>query len=256
MRRMVAVLGSNGLLGQDLVQFLGGKFDVTPINRDTYDKNKGKSFDILINANGNSKRFWALNNVYEDFEASTVSVYKSLYDFYFNKYVYISSVDVYANPSDLDLTSEDTLITASLLNSYGFHKYLSEQIVQNNLKNYLILRPSMILGRDLKKGPFYDLLNNNPLLVTQDSKLQLITTLAISQIIDILVSDTYQNKIFNIGGKGTFDFEDVSKSFNISPEWSSEARKQHYEMNVSKIESIYDLKTSVDYLENWLNEQE
>lgn len=254
-KKSLAVLGANGLVGNDLVKYLGRKFKVTAITRENYEHQKGKKFDIFINADGNSSRFWALQNIYEDFEVSTVSVYKSLFDFKFGKYIYISSVDVYTNPEYLEGTSEDGVIDAKNLNVYGLHKYLSEQIIRNVLDDYIILRSSMVVGKNLKKGPFFDIINGKPLFLTRDSRLQIITTLAISEIIDMLVYEKVKNEVFNIGGEGTVDFVDIDEYFRIPIKWSKDAERQCYEMDVSKLEKKYKLKTSEDYLKDWLNEQ-
>ncbi|MBI2596906.1 NAD-dependent epimerase/dehydratase family protein [Candidatus Daviesbacteria bacterium] len=254
-RRSLAILGANGLLGKDLTRYLADKFDITPITRENYEHQKEKEFDVFINANGNSRRFWALQNIYKDFEASTVSVYKTLFDFKFKKYIYFSSVDVYANPGRPKNTSEDDMIDVSNLNNYGFHKYLSEQIIKNALDDYIILRPSMIIGKNLKKGPFFDIIKGKPLFMTPDSRLQIITTFAISEIISMLTSRMIKNEIFNIGGEGAVYFVNISEYFEVSIKWSNNAVEQYYEMNVSKLKAQYNLKTSEDYLKDWLSEQ-
>lgn len=257
----IAVLGGNGLLGFDLVRFLTSKksssssFDVTSITRDTYEENKDKEFDLFINANGNSKRFWALQNVLQDFESSTVSVYKTMFDFQFKKYVYISSIDVYPDPSSPQKTQEDQSIKITDQNAYGFHKYLSEQIVKKYTSDWLILRSSMILGSNMKKGPFYDILNGNSILVTLNSKLQLITTNAIAEIIKALVDKSVLCETINVGGAGAFVFGKIGKYFDKEIEVSPEAQKQVYEMDVEKIKRLYpDLKTSEEYLQEFLND--
>lgn len=251
----LAILGANGLLGSDLIKYLADEFDVTLITRNNYQNQKGKHFDIFINANGNSRRFWALKNIYQDFEASTVSVYRTIFDFKFLRYIYISSSDVYINHGDDKATLEDSLIDVDCVNVYGFHKYLSEQIIRNTSTDYLILRCSMLLGTNPKKGPFLDIIKGQPLFIRSDSKLQVITTFAVSEIIKILLSSGIKNQIINIGGEGTINFVNIGEHFKFPIRWSKDALKQHYEMNVSKLKSWYKLKVSEDYLKDWLYEQ-
>src|SRR5262245_31827752 len=94
--RSIGILGGGGMLGSDLAEYFKARgHHVVAIDRDNYSTQRGAQFDILINANGNSRRFWANEHPLEDFEASTVSVYRSLVDFTFNFYIYISSSDVY-----------------------------------------------------------------------------------------------------------------------------------------------------------------
>lgn len=251
--KTLAIIGSNGTLGSDLVQYFNANFQVTPITRENYQSHIGKTFEILINANGNSKRFWANQNPEDDFFASTVSVYKSIFDFNCDIYVYISSPDVYINHGDPKYTKESEKIEPKNLEPYGFHKYLSELIVKKYKEKFFILRLAMILGENLKKGPIYDVINNNPLRVSIDTRLQLITTSAIAEIIEILLEKFLINETLNIGGIDAFPFTKMEKYFNKEIQISNRAETQVYEMNVEKVRQIYSkLKTSEEYLKNFL----
>lgn len=251
--KTLAIIGSNGTLGSDLVKYLDPNFKVTSITKENYQLHLGKTFDILINANGNSKRFWANQNPEDDFFASTVSVYESIFDFNCDSYVYISSPDVYVNHEDPKFTKENEKIEPNNLEPYGFHKYLSELIVKKYREKFLILRLAMILGENLKKGPFYDVITNNPLRVSLDTKLQLITTSAIAEIVEILLEKFLANETLNIGGIGAFPFTKIEKYFDKEIQISNKAKTQIYEMNIEKVRKIYPkLKTSEDYLKNFL----
>lgn len=251
--KKVAIIGSNGMLGSDLVTYLRSYYTVTAINRDNYASYCNKTFDIVVNANGNSKRFWANKNIIEDFALSTTSVYKSLFDFYADCYIYISTSDVYENHSSPLSTKENQKINSKKLSPYGFHKYLSELIVKKYSKNYVILRSSLMLGTKLKKGPLHDILEKKPLFISKQSKLQMITTKEIARCIQFFVEKKIMNKTFNIGGKNVVPFKDIHKFFNFPVLFSKDAEKQHYEMNVSKLHTIYPLKTSQIYLQDFLN---
>lgn len=250
----VGVLGGKGLLGGGLVSFLGRDWQIFPIDKDNYHQMIGQEFDLLVNANGNSRRFWANQNPLEDFEASTLSVYKSLHDFKFKKYLYISSSDVYPDHGNPALAREDEPIDPNLLSPYGLHKYLSEKIIQNRVGDWLILRSSLILGPGLKKGPFYDIITGNPLFISLDSRIQIITVSALARTIKFLLSRSVSKEIFNVGGKGIFSFNKVSQFFSNPVSVSPEAEVQTYEMNVEKVNGLYPLKNSEDYLKEFLIE--
>ncbi len=241
------------MLGSDLVRYLGAKFRVTAIHKENYHTHVGSSFDIVINANGNSKRFWANSHPVEDFIASTESVYKSIFDFKYGLYVYISSSDVYDDHTSPRHTKEDALIVPDKLTPYGMHKYFSELLIQKYVKHYLILRSSMILGKNLKKGPFYDISHRTPLFITEDSKLQLITTQEIANILLFLLSKGIYGQVYNIGGRGSFSFYDIEKYVHVPVTYSVDSEKQEYEMSVAKILKLYPLKTSEEYLQEFLH---
>ncbi len=251
--KTLAIIGSNGMLGSDLVRYLGAEFHVTAIHKENYHIHKGNSFDIVLNANGNSKRFWANQNPLDDFFASTVSVYQSIIDFPSDLYIYISSPDVYENHEDVKHTEENSQIVPENLSSYGLHKYLSELIIKKHKKKFLILRHSIILGSNLKKGPFYDIIHGNPLFITLKSRLQLITTRVIADIIITLLKNSVTNEIINIGGGGNLAFAKIREYYDREIKISKEAETQIYEMNVEKIKHLYPaLKTSEQYLEEYL----
>ncbi|MFC1649086.1 NAD-dependent epimerase/dehydratase family protein [Patescibacteria group bacterium] len=247
----IGILGAGGLVGSGLVKHLSKKNELVSITRNNYSRNKNISFDLLINANGNSKRYWALHNIYQDFVASTDSVYRSLFDFDFKKYIYISSVDVYPHPHEPKTTLESGHIDIYSQNTYGFHKYISEQLVRKHTNNWVILRLSSVLGAKLKKGPLYDAMRGKKVFVTTDSKIQYVSTESIANIIDI-VHRKYNKKIFNVGGKGVFSFKNISRYVDSPLNISPDAGKQIYCMDVKKISKVYlGLKSSNFYVRKY-----
>jgi len=253
--KSLAIIGSRGMVGSDLVLYLKPYFkDIAEIDKENYDKYRGQQFDVVINANGNSNKIWAKENIFGDFEASVISVYKTLFDFPCKIYVYISSADVYENHSNKKFTSESKTINPENLSSYGFHKYLSECIVRNVAKNYLIFRCSMMLGSKLRKGPIYDILHGPHLYVSGKSAFQMITTDEIAKIIHSLLLKNVTGEIFNIGGKNTVLLSEIEKLIKKPINFPKDAKTETYETNVSKLDKIYPLKTSDKYLKDFLKE--
>lgn len=252
--KSLAIIGSRGMVGSDLTRYLKPYFkNTTEIDRENYNRYRGQRFDVVINANGNSNKPWANDHILEDFSASTTSVYQSLFDFSCKTYIYISSSDVYPDHTSKKATKESATIDPEKLSTYGFHKYLSECIVKNFIKNYIILRCPMILGTRLKKGPIYDILHNAPLFVTPESAFQMITTNQLAQIIYFLLAHNKTREIFNVGGRSRVQFTKISKYLQkpvIFPKSGGET--VNYETNVSKLNKIYHLKTSDEYLQDFL----
>lgn len=248
----VAVIGAKGLLGADLMKFLSGFSEIVGIDKKNYDEHRGEKFNVLINANGNSRRFWADKHPLEDFEASTLSVYRTLLDFEVQKYIYISSSDVYENHATPATTSETQPIAAGRLSPYGFNKYVSEFLVRSRVNDFIILRSSMMLGTELRKGPIFDIMHGTPLFIAKDSRLQAISTRAIADIILLLCARGVSREIFNMGGRGAFDFREIKRTVSLSVKISPDAVRQEYEMDVTKLSKIFPLKTSREYLEEFL----
>ena len=250
--KSLCVIGANGLLGGELVAFLKNFYEVTGIDLENYASLVGGSFDVLVNANGNSRRFWANRNVLDDFTASTISVYKTLFDFKFKKYIYISSSDVYRDHSSPLTTEENQRIEAKAICPYGFHKYLGEVIVSSRTEDYLILRFSMILGRRLKKGPIFDVLNNQPLFVSLDAEIQMITGWKLAAVIKLLLEKGITGEIFNVGGRGVVAFLELAGLLGRPVVARPDAEEQKYQMNVTKLGALFPLKTSQQYLKEFL----
>lgn len=250
--KQIGVLGASGMLGADLVSSLSRDYKVISITKENYSKHIGKSFAVLINANGNSRRWWANQNPVEDFSASTLSVIKSIFDFPSKTYIYVSSVDVYIDHDNPRQTKETSKLNVEKLDPYGLHKYLSEQLVKKYCPSFLILRPSSILGTNLKKGPIYDSLSHKSVLITPDSRLQFITALEIGNIIHTLIKKRIHNQTVNVGGKGSYELSNLPKLIP-SVVFSKEAVRQTYEMNIVKLKRIYPrLRSSKEYLEDFL----
>ncbi len=251
--KTLAVIGSRGMVGSDLMLYLKPKFQqVVGIDKKNYDQNRGKSFDVVINANGNSSKVWAKEHVLEDFAASTTSAYNSIFDFPCKTYIYISSADVYEDHSSKKSTSESQTIIPYNLSSYGFHKYLSECIVRNSCTNYIILRCPMILGTNLKKGPIYDIFHKSSLFISEQSSFQMFTTAEITKFICFILDRNTVKEVFNVGGRGTVAFSKISKYVRRPVKFPKDGKTHIYEMDVSKLHKIYNLKTSADYLTQFL----
>lgn len=253
MKMKIAILGAEGFLGSELYNCFKDHYDVYGINRANYNTKRGEKFDIFVNADGNSRRYWANNNVLKDFEASTISVYKTFFDFKIDYYIYISSADVYGKHEDLSKTKEEAIINPINLCAYGFHKYLSELIVKKYANKYLILRSSAMIGENIRKGPIRDILDDKPLFITLDSKLQFISTSEVATIIMKLISSNIHNEIFNVGGVGAVSFSCLERILHKKLIAQQEAEKQIYEMNVAKLKRIFPVKKSEEYVQEYLN---
>lgn len=255
-RLTVALLGGRGMLGSDLVRLLGRRYEVEAIDLDNYDSYRGRNYDVMVNANRNSKRFWANEHPAEDFEASTGSVMRSLFDFEYQTYVYISSPDIYEDPTSPATTLEHVPGGMSALSPYGFHKHLSEELVRRYAKNFLILRSAALLGTRLAKGVVFDIVQGRELYVTPDSRLQFITTDAVADIIETLLQEKSTGEVFNAGGVGIVTPERVAALAGKPVRVREDAEPQRYEMNTEKIRGVYGaLRTSEEYVATFLQAQ-
>jgi nucleoside-diphosphate-sugar epimerase len=207
----ILILGGRGFVGSAFVRYCEKlKLECRIVEKDDYESHKGASCDILINANGNSVKFLGNENPRAEFDASTVSVFDSLRDFTFKKYVYLSTCDVYHDCRTPDATREDTAIDLTKISNYGLHKHLSEQIVRHYAKDWLIFRCSGFVGPGLRKNGIYDILNKKPLYVDLASQYQYLPTDSLAEIVVSLARTGLGGDVFNIGGDGLVSLKEVA----------------------------------------------
>src|SRR5206468_1973874 len=96
--------------------------------------------DVLVNANGNSKKYLAERDPIDEFDRSVRSVAVSLAAFNAATYVLISTGDVYADPSAPQTSDEERPLDVSSMSRYGLHKFLAERLVIGAHPNWLIFR--------------------------------------------------------------------------------------------------------------------
>jgi dTDP-4-dehydrorhamnose reductase len=249
------ILGTNGLIGSYLFEVLrSGGAKVIGVNKENYNKHIGNSADFLINCNGNSYRYRANQDPEWDFSASFLSVYDSMNDFHCDTYIYMSTVDVYNNKSDIDNNYEGVSINPSNLDYYSFHKWLSERLVSKYKNHHIILRLGSVLGPKLKKGPVYDMLNGNNLHMSLDSKLTFIDVETIFDTIRVLIGKKLLNQTYNVTGSGFARLSSLNEYFDIKPKVddTSSNKVYLYNINVNKLSKIIKIKTSIDISKNYI----
>ena len=231
----IAILGADGFLGKALCKQFP---DAVRITRGNFHALRGIQFDVFINANGNSRKWWAEKYPFFDYQQSTSSVYKTFKDFNIKHYIYISSSDVY-NADE---------------SHYGFHKKLAEEIVMRNAESYLILRCSAMIGEGLKKGVVYDLMNGHSLRVSPYSAMQFIPTGEIAEIITTCLLNDYKNTTYNVGGIGALSIIGIAKMLNVKIIEQGCSFENH-EVDVTDLQDIFPLKTSRQYVKEYIYER-
>lgn len=253
---LIFILGGNGFVGSAFARVLAGlgrPFAV--ITRANYDSFVGKSCDILINANGNSKKFFAADDPKKEFQASVASVRNSLVDFRFEKYILLSTGDVYPDCSSPDLTREDSIIDIARQSPYGFHKYLADQCVRHAARRWLVIRQGGFVGPGLKKNAVFDVLHGDKLWVHRDSRFQFIHTDDSAKAVLALADAGISNEIVNVTARGTASVAEImilAKRTVPSPE---EAKPQVYEISTEKASRWLDLPTTHESIAKFLAEE-
>jgi dTDP-4-dehydrorhamnose reductase len=250
MYKSYIIIGSKGLLGSEIVKILKRKnAKVIEVNKNNYNGKRNSSADILINANGNSNKFFANTYPIRDFKKSFISVYKTLNDFKYKKYIYISSGDVYSKPSIK--SSNEKIEIHNPLNFYGKNKHLAETLVKYYCKNWLIFRLGPMIGSKLKKNSIFNIKNNKFVYENIHSKSTFINSKSVAKII-LKVERKISNKIFNLSGKGTVTFGYLKKLINSKSNFDNKKKKATYELKINKISKHYKVPLTIKEVRKFL----
>ncbi|MFH1969912.1 MAG: NAD-dependent epimerase/dehydratase family protein [Verrucomicrobiota bacterium] len=207
----IVVLGGKGFVGTAIVAAARRQGrDVVAIDLAEYQASIGMACRVLINANGNSKKYLADKDPELEFDASVRSVFHALHDFRFDLYVQLSTIDVYADKGNPTLNSEQAPIDPMRISRYGHHKWLAEQLVRFNARSWLIVRMGGFVGPGLKKNPIYDILKGLPLRVHPDSCYQYQHSADLARIVLALVDRQLSGETFNVAGDGVISLREVA----------------------------------------------
>ncbi len=236
---MIYILGGEGFIGSALVRACARQGLIhRVINRDNYSQLVGSSCSVLINANGNSKKYLAIQDPVTEFDASVRSVRSTLLDFNFDSYVYLSSCDIYPDCSSPAATNEDRAIDVTHQSPYGFHKFLAEQCVRHGAAQSLILRLGGCIGPGLRKGPIYDIMSDAPLWLDLDSELQFMHTDDLASIALTLVNRGLWGQLFNVCGQGTVRLRTVVEFIGRAVAVNPDSPRVRYDVNINKLSGV------------------
>lgn len=250
---MIILIGGNGFVGSAYARVLRKMgLDVLIVGRDNYADCIGAECDVLINANGNSKKFFSKENPKQDFQDSVASVRNSLVDFKFKKYVFLSTSDIYPDCSRPELTKEDSVIDVAAQSPYGFHKYLAEQCVRHIASDWLIIRQGGFVGRGLRKNAVYDVLWGDKVWVHPDSEFQFIGTDESAELVWELVDNKISKDVVNLTALGTISVRDIMQMAGRQVPANEEGSSMRYEISTAKAEKLLSLPKSRSSVEAFI----
>lgn len=233
---MILLIGGHGFVGSAFARlFATRSLPFKIVTRDNADELAGSECDVLLNANGNSRKFMADREPLWEFDASVRSVAETIARFKPRLYVHLSTGDVYPDQSSPEITQEDQQIDVSRLSRYGLHKYLAEQLVQNTQDNWLIFRMGGFVGPGLKKNAIFDMLTNAPLWLAPESELQFISTDRSAEIVWSIAQSQTRNEIINLGAKGVVQIGDLYRELGSRSDLQQDAKKVRFELNLDKL---------------------
>ena len=255
--KICVVIGGCGFIGSAVANEAEQQGYITHrIGREQYEAAKGLTCDVLINANGNSKKYLSRRDPILDFELSVQSVARIVQDFPAKKVIHLSTIDVYPVKHDPTLNHEKVEIDQSLLSPYGFNKYLAEQLVSFWSEDWLLFRMGGFVGPGLKKNSIYDLLKGGDLYVHPDSRYQYQDTRIFAKRVFEMIEQDIRNEVINICGDGVVSLREIAAIMpNLDEHKLPEnGTAEHYEVNLDKLHQYVQPISSKQAVEQFINE--
>jgi nucleoside-diphosphate-sugar epimerase len=141
----ILTTGTSSGLGKYIHENFGGIGLTRSTSPERFTQLKSKGVDVIIHCAFNRSRKVNSDSL-SQYLQDNVLLTNELVSLPHKKFIFLSSVDVY--PKDGKLHVEDELIDVNAVEGiYALTKLISESLVQNNCKNYLILRGAAFLGK-------------------------------------------------------------------------------------------------------------
>jgi nucleoside-diphosphate-sugar epimerase len=252
---MIFILGGKGFVGSAFRRACeqDGIAHVV-LEPDNYAQHIGQACELFINADGNSRKYLAVEKPLWEFDASVRSVRQTLTDFAFETYLHISTCDVYPDCSGPETTREDQPLAVERQSPYGFHKYLAEQCVRHGARRWLVVRCGGFVGPGMKKNAIYDILQGGPLWLDPQSELQYIHTDDAARIAMSLARSGLQNEVVNLCGKGVVALAEVIAQVRKPVTVQSGSPRARYEVNIEKLAKLVGVPETRDSVLRFVNQ--
>lgn len=236
---MIYIIGGRGFVGSGFARYCQARdLPYRIITRENWDEFAGTGCDLLVNANGNSRKYLAERDPVGEFDQSVRSVALSLAAFRAGAYVLISTGDVYPDPSGPATSHETSDIDVGRLSRYGLHKYLAERLVIGAHPDWLVVRAGGFVGPGIKKNAVFDILTGGKVWLSPDSALQFIHTDHAAEIVVGMALAGVRRQIVNLGGSGTVRLGDLHVRVSSDAVFAPEAPTVHYELSLEKLQAL------------------
>jgi len=254
---MIFLIGGNGLIGSAFVRyFKKNKISYKNITRKNKKKFFNKKCDLIIDCIGNGSKSYGINNPLLDFKASVESVVENLCNIKFKKYLYISTCQVYENVTIEKFSKESFKSNTKKINNYGFNKLIAENYVKKYSDKYLIIRLPYVIGPNLRRNPFYDLLYKKRSYLTLNSKINCIHTDSIAENC-IKLFKRHINETFNMGSRNTIKVSEILHLLKLKKVQlkNNKQAKDINNINLKKIKKQIQLPDIFEEVKKYFNEE-
>lgn len=251
------VIGAGGFIGSAIAAEAQQRgYALTAVDRHNYAVHRGASATLLINANGNPRKFIDERDPAQGFELSVASVMHTLHDFQYEHYFQISSGAIYPREDDPRHNGEDTSLQPADMSPYGLHKWLAEQLVRHYAPHHFIVRLGGAVGPRLRKNALFDLLTGGPWFVHPDSEFQYMDTRDLARaLFDLYESQLPAGTLLNLSAPGAVSVRRMAELAGAPIPESALARPQtRAELNVERAAALLPLRSTDETIQRFIAE--
>lgn len=207
----ILISGSSSGLGK----FLHQEFSCDIFSRNNTDnKIYSDYYDTIIHCAFNTSHSAKYSN-YNKIIADNLLLTQKLLNLNYKQFIFISSIDIYPKNNSEQIDEETDFDIADLDNLYGHNKLLCEYLVQSQAKKFLILRPSALLGKYMRKNNLIKLLleQKATLSLSKNSTFNFITYDHIKEIIQLALQNQISSNIYNLTSKENISLIEIAQYF-------------------------------------------
>ena len=146
---------------------------------------------------------------------------KQLINIPHKKFIYLSSIETYPKNSEKHFETEVIDVDA-LSTIYGITKLMSELIILQFCKNHLIIRAATLLGREMRKNSFMQILENKncSLTLSQNSTFNYVLYADILEFIKYSIKYDL-NGIYNAACSKNIRLSDLAEILQAKPNFGT-----------------------------------
>lgn len=230
---MILLTGASSGLGKFLSKNLSDIELFTRKNNVQDILDSGKEYETIIHCAASISHASWEDVTYKYFDDNTILT-RQLVTIPHKKFIHISSIDI----------KRDSI--------YGIAKRISERIVDSYSENTLIIRPSGLIGNEMKMNTFKKIQEGQPIALTASSTMNYVNY---STILELILSDYFG--LVTVTASKNISMREIAELFNKDIQYGD----IHYEMDISdkdlESRSGFDLsQTSKDNIQKYISNYE
>ena len=196
-----------------------------------------QSYDMIIHCAADVSHLTWKDEIPYSYFYDNILLTKDILSIPHKRFVYISSVAAVEGTH---------MVSNHKTSPYGVSKKISESIVKQFANDYQIIRPTGLLGKEMKKNTFQKILNNESIALTPDS---IMNYVLYDDILDTINSNI--RGVITVSATDSITMKEVADVVGNKIEFGN----IHFDIKVSALETILN-RSSEDSIKEYIKKYE